>query len=963
MHLKKWRQPFLSVVQMAAVLSCILSATEAVSLAEFTAPLQKSDLMLTASAPAQLLLTAPNRMVNSKTLTLMCEILAADGSIAWQTCNQLGTVSATRESNGSDVPLTVTVFERQNAGAGAGGPPTPTSLRFYNGVSSVSLTLNNGASVPAGDILVTVTVGNLSASKLVTVLDAATPGLFQNLSGTLSGGNLIWEPADGVIHLTGHVTVPTGQTLTVLPGTLIMVDAGADGDGTRIFSGSSSINALGTQTAPIYFFPTTGAAAMVLPQTGSEGSGNGHNNPSAWGGFELTGTGAMTWSYVFMTGAGNGVVSGHPRPTVIRLADTYEFTATDSVLADSPGKIIYGNGSGVYTFQRCLFARDGIGGEYIGTGYTLTVEDTWMTRIGRAPINPSNRLDGDIIHIDQPSSSHLRRCILTDGGDDVIDHSGGATPVVEDSILYDTNDKVVSIGGGATASITMTNCLVFNVPNGITCSGAPAFLTHCTLGSSTNVNGQACTSSIQECVLWTNSTSTCCGTVNYTNVGNSGNLGCGIGNLSVNPQFVNTTCDYSLQPTSPALTAGPGGTQIGWLGFPSTRRVALMSGALSAPAAVPNGTVEYTIFTQDVQNLGRYQTAISITRTSGNGTLIVDCPGGIHIDEQRTDYVFFGMGGTSLTINCPAGTASSALSSGSVNIGPASKYLSTYNLRVSPDASQNATFEIRVLGIPGSWLADPNNLPIPFITGPASVLTIGLCPTVFAGNDLAVCAGGTASLSGSQSHASSTNWSTAGDGTFGNPALPATTYSPGPNDVAAGSVALTLTSGPIAPCQVASSDSLILTIQHPPTANAGGNQILCNGSSADLSGVTQFSSNCTWTTAGDGTFSDANMLSPTYTPGPTDINGGHANLTLSCSAISPCATAASSTVTITWMPGTTDGDMNGDHQTNGADISRFIEAVIRNSRAAADVCPGDFTLDGLVSIGDIAGMVNRLLGT
>lgn len=523
-------------------------------------------------------LTVPQRMVNTKTLTLKAELLDSSGNIDWRVWNAVGTVSATRVSDGQSVPLTVTVFERHTAGAGTGGPPTTSSIRFYNGVGCVSFTLDNGATVPAGDILVTVTLNSYSASKLVAVLDAATPGLFQDLSGTLSGGNLTWEPADGVIHLTGHVTVPGGQTLTITPGALIMVDSGADGDGTKIFSTGGTINALGTRMSPISFFPTAGPPAMVLPQTGSEGSGAGHNNPSSWGGFELSGSGAMNWSWVFMTGAGNGIVSGHPRPTVIHMLNNHAFTATDSVLADSPGKIVYGAGNGVYTMQRCLFARNGIGGEWIGSGYTLTIEDTWFTRIGRAPINSSNRLDGDILHIDQPSNANIRRCILTDGGDDIIDHSSAATPVVENSILYDANDKTVSIGGGG--SITMTNCLVFNVPGGIRCAGVPAYLTHVTLGPNTNVNGQdAVNSVIQQSIFWPLGAPTCAsGAMNYCDVANAAsNLGCGTGNISVDPQYVDSNfnppgdvfVNFTPQAGSPVLTAGPSGNQIGWLGFPN----------------------------------------------------------------------------------------------------------------------------------------------------------------------------------------------------------------------------------------------------------------------------------------------------------------------------------------------------------------------------------------------------------
>ena len=526
--------------------------------------------------PASIRLTMPTRMVNTKTLTLKGELLDTLGNIDWRIWHHLGTVSATRVANGQAVPLTVTVFERHTTGAGAGGPPTTDALRFYNGIGSVSFTLNDGSAVPAGDLLVTITVDGVSASKVVTVLDAATPGLFQDLAGTLSGDNLTWEPADGVIHLTGNVTVPSGQVLTILPGTLIMVDPGPDQNGTKIIASGSTIHAQGTQANPVYFFPTSGAAAMVLPQTGSEGSANGHNNPSAWGGFELSGSGNTTWSYVFMTGTGNGVVEGHPRPAVIRLNDSHAFTAVDCVLADSPGKVFYGNGSGVYTFQRCLFARNGIGAECLGTGYTLTIEDSWFTRIGRAPVNADNRLDGDILHIDRPSDAIIRRSILTDGGDDMIDHSTGATVVVENSIIYDGNDKVVSIGGGGT--ITLTNCLAFNVPNGVRCAGVPAYLTHTTLGPNTNVNGQSNSSIMQKCILWTNSADTCWGDVDYTLVGTAGNPFCGIGNLSTNPLFLDSifsppgdlAVDFNLQYGSPALSAGPTGGRIGWLGFPTS---------------------------------------------------------------------------------------------------------------------------------------------------------------------------------------------------------------------------------------------------------------------------------------------------------------------------------------------------------------------------------------------------------
>ena len=534
--------------------------------AQETASITSTVLYDPPPATPGLRLTAPTRMVDSKTLTLRADILDSSGNIDWRTCTQLGTVSATRLSDGSPVPTSITIFETLNGGAGGGTPPAD-SIRFYNGVGSVSITLDQGAGTPPGDILITVTVGPMIVSKIVNVLDGDNPALFRNLSGTLTGAGLLWGPSDGVIHLTGTVTVNSGNTLTILPGTLIMVDAGPVNDGTAIIpTGGGQISAPGSRAEPIYFFATNGPSAMVLPQ-------NAQNNSPSWRGIYHQGNGNSTYSFVFFTGAGNGIVSSHPRPPIIRAENSHILTFNDCIVADCPGMgtSALGGSSGTYTFRRCLFSRVGIGGEWLGSGLTLLIEDSWFTRIGRAP--EPNGVDGDILHLDRPGNSYIiRRSVLTDCGDDMIDHSTGAQPVVENCLLYDCRDKVVSIGplvNGPEATITMTNCLIFNGPGGLRCNQAPAILTNCTLGAGTNVNGQGCTgTSIQRCILWTNSANTCCGDVDYTIVGNAGHLECGTGNLSTDPLFVNTTCNYELQAGSPALTAGPSGDRIGWLGFP-----------------------------------------------------------------------------------------------------------------------------------------------------------------------------------------------------------------------------------------------------------------------------------------------------------------------------------------------------------------------------------------------------------
>lgn len=512
--------------------------------------------------PASLRLTMPTRMIDTKTLTLKAELLDSLGNIHWRTWNTLGTVSAKRVSDQSNIPTSITVFETLSGGAGGGTPPAD-SIRFYNGVGSVSITLDAGAAVAAGDIEVTVTVGSLTSSKIVNVLDDA-PGIYKNLSGTLAGADLTWSPADGVIHLTGNVTIGNGNTLTIQPGTLIMVDAGPVQNGTAILSsGTGHVLSQGTQLNPVFFFATNAAAAMTLPQTQT-------NNDAAWRGFDLNGSGTSSIEYTIITGAGNGIVTGHPRPPIIRTVGSHSLSLVDSVFADCPGlgHTAATGANGTYNITRCLFSRMGIGGEWLGTGYTLIIEDSWFTRIGRAP--EPNGVDGDSLHLDRAGNTAIvRGCVLTDCGDDMIDHSTGATPTVENCIIYDARDKAVSLDGSGT--ITMTNCLVFNCPGSVRCSSAPAFIANCTFSQNTTVTGPNCTSStFNKNIFWTTSIATCCGTVNHNIVGNPADLGCGTGNQSINPNFFNTSaCQYEVLPTSPAFNAGPNGELIGWLGFPT----------------------------------------------------------------------------------------------------------------------------------------------------------------------------------------------------------------------------------------------------------------------------------------------------------------------------------------------------------------------------------------------------------
>jgi hypothetical protein len=102
------------------------------------------------------------------------------------------------------------------------------------------------------------------------------------------------------------------------------------------------------------------------------------------------------------------------------------------------------------------------------------------------------------------------------------------------------------------------------------------------------------------------------------------------------------------------------------------------------------------------------------------------------------------------------------------------------------------------------------------------------------------------------------------------------------------------------------------TIQVTPaaSADAGSDQTICEGETVDLStsGTTPSASNnagLTWTTSGDGSFSNANILNPIYTPGPNDIANGSVTLTLTATGNGSCGDATDTmTITINAKPTT-----------------------------------------------------------
>jgi len=130
-------------------------------------------------------------------------------------------------------------------------------------------------------------------------------------------------------------------------------------------------------------------------------------------------------------------------------------------------------------------------------------------------------------------------------------------------------------------------------------------------------------------------------------------------------------------------------------------------------------------------------------------------------------------------------------------------------------------------------------------------------PTASAGSDESICAGSTFDLSTSTtppsaSDYSSLSWATSGDGNFNDNTLLQPIYTPGANDISAGSVTLTLTANGNGAC-TAVNDDMSLIITPVPAINNPGNQTVCDSYTLPAITGTNLTGNEAYYTGSGGT--------------------------------------------------------------------------------------------------------------
>ncbi len=160
------------------------------------------------------------------------------------------------------------------------------------------------------------------------------------------------------------------------------------------------------------------------------------------------------------------------------------------------------------------------------------------------------------------------------------------------------------------------------------------------------------------------------------------------------------------------------------------------------------------------------------------------------------------------------------------------------------------------------------------------MLYIQYLPQAFAGDDFTTCSINDIHLEGETTFASSSVWGTDGDGVFDDPSNLHNVYHPGEGDLETGFVEIWLTAEGETACQSEHTDTMRVDFIPMQFAFAGNDVQICAGNQIELYGSPASSENPLWTTSGDGTFNDPNILWPVYTPGANDIDQGGTELQL-----------------------------------------------------------------------------------
>ena len=320
-----------------------------------------------------------------------------------------------------------------------------------------------------GDLTIIATAVNQEARKNITSLFDEEITQF---SGTLPGERTTWS---GIVRLTDDTTVPPGHTLTVSPGTLVLLDGDPAPEGTEgtdlVIQGS--VISSGTENQPVTFTSST------------------DNSP--WGHIQFENSQSAHFEFSNIHRAGHSPRGGHTdHGRVLRIKGS-EVTFESCTISDNRGKIgeteREGGVDSLMTFKKCHWARSVMGVETFDTG--VLMEDCWITDMLGRYREDGEVDDNDAVYLHGAGNGQsiiLRRILVANCEDDGID-TLDADVVIEDCLVRGMGDKGMSMLGG---TATVHRSLFANCAIGFSAKDdARALLDFCTITDNSSIGVQA----------------------------------------------------------------------------------------------------------------------------------------------------------------------------------------------------------------------------------------------------------------------------------------------------------------------------------------------------------------------------------------------------------------------------------------------------------------------------------------
>jgi len=293
-----------------------------------------------------------------------------------------------------------------------------TEVVLHNGIGTALVTATG-----SGDFTLTATLGEKSDSQTLASLAGAPVA---EVAGTLTQTETTWS---GVVHVTGDLLVPDGYTLTLEPGTLVLLDGVASGTGGVDIDVEGKIRSLGTAASPITF--------------------TAWDPSQPWGEIHHDVAAPSTYQYTNITLAGHSPGGGHTDTGPAIRAQNSSITFEHSAITDLVGKTMQTQNASL-TFRDCVLARSRMGPEIQGT--ELLFEDSFIF-----DMHGPDDADGIYIHSQQAGQTvTLTGGALAFTDDDCID-TLGSTVTIEDMVIRDASDKGISVYDG---EVFINRCLV-----------------------------------------------------------------------------------------------------------------------------------------------------------------------------------------------------------------------------------------------------------------------------------------------------------------------------------------------------------------------------------------------------------------------------------------------------------------------------------------------------------------------